>query len=164
MQSHLFQTKLGVGPAATRQRGGASPGMQSRGFSPTLGTRCFGAFPLFSTSRMISSQPVFAVKLEERESVTVSIRDENSAANPGRLWSNLGKDSNQHEPGSLLGAASLVAGTTVGAGVLALPSGESELRKRGMQEILAQLQCHLVSRCVGLYVTSIRRATKNIRK
>ena len=40
---------------------------------------------------------------------------------PGRLYSNLGPD-RKHEPGSVLGAATLVSGTAVGAGILALPA------------------------------------------
>lgn len=40
----------------------------------------------------------------------------------GRLWSNLQPGTLRHEPGSVLGAISLVAGTTVGAGILALPA------------------------------------------
>jgi tyrosine-specific transport protein len=43
------------------------------------------------------------------------------AALSGRLFSNLGPDK-KHEPGSVLGAATLVAGTAVGAGILALPA------------------------------------------
>ena len=39
-----------------------------------------------------------------------------------RLFSNLNPDTLKHEPGTVLGAAALVAGTTVGAGVLALPA------------------------------------------
>ena len=38
-----------------------------------------------------------------------------------RLFSNLGSNL-QHEPGSVVGAATLVAGTAVGAGILALPA------------------------------------------
>ena len=41
---------------------------------------------------------------------------------PSRLFSNLNPSSLEHEPGSVLGAAALVAGTTVGAGILALPA------------------------------------------
>lgn len=41
---------------------------------------------------------------------------------PSRLFSNLNPSSLKHEPGSVLGAAALVAGTTVGAGILALPA------------------------------------------
>ncbi|BAY33325.1 aromatic amino acid permease [Nostoc carneum NIES-2107] len=41
-----------------------------------------------------------------------------------RLFSNLEFDGNQlsHQPGSLLGSTALIAGTTVGAGILALPA------------------------------------------
>lgn len=39
-----------------------------------------------------------------------------------RLWSNLNPETMKHEPGSVFGAAALVAGTTVGAGILALPA------------------------------------------
>lgn len=39
-----------------------------------------------------------------------------------RLFSNLNPATLRHEPGTVWGAASLVAGTTVGAGILALPA------------------------------------------
>ncbi|QDZ19422.1 tyrosine-specific transport protein [Chloropicon primus] len=39
-----------------------------------------------------------------------------------RLFSNLDVETLQHQPGSVLGSVSLVAGTTVGAGILALPA------------------------------------------
>ena len=45
---------------------------------------------------------------------------------PSRLFSNLNPSSLKHEPGSVLGAAALVAGTTVGAGILALPAVTAE--------------------------------------
>ena len=53
---------------------------------------------------------------------------------PSRLFSSLNETTLRHEPGSVLGAAALVAGTTVGAGILALPyatkvSGEGCLQK-----------------------------------
>ncbi len=40
---------------------------------------------------------------------------------PTRLFSSLNETTLRHQPGSVLGAAALVAGTTVGAGILALP-------------------------------------------
>ncbi|GAQ79764.1 Tryptophan or tyrosine transporter protein [Klebsormidium nitens] len=39
-----------------------------------------------------------------------------------RLWSNVNGGTLRHEPGSLVGAILLVAGTTVGAGILAIPA------------------------------------------
>ena len=42
-----------------------------------------------------------------------------------KLFSNLNQETLQHEPGSLLGASVLVAGTAVGAGILALPQALS---------------------------------------
>lgn len=47
-----------------------------------------------------------------------------SQVNPNRLFSNLELVSGrlQHQPGSLWGSVALVAGTTVGAGILALPA------------------------------------------
>jgi hypothetical protein len=38
-----------------------------------------------------------------------------------RLWSNLSPEL-KHEPGTVWGAAALITGTTVGAGILALPA------------------------------------------
>ena len=46
---------------------------------------------------------------------------EGAESAPPRLFSNLNDRTLRHEPGSVLGAAALVAGTTVGAGILALP-------------------------------------------
>lgn len=51
--------------------------------------------------------------------------DTTSTPIEARLFSNLNKDTLQHEPGSLLGASVLVAGTAVGAGILALPQALS---------------------------------------
>jgi tyrosine-specific transport protein len=39
-----------------------------------------------------------------------------------RLFSNINRVTRRHEPGSVTGAALLVAGTTVGAGILAMPA------------------------------------------
>ena len=39
-----------------------------------------------------------------------------------RLFSNLDAETLEHRPGSVVGSISLVAGTTVGAGILALPA------------------------------------------
>ncbi|KAI7844273.1 hypothetical protein COHA_002071 [Chlorella ohadii] len=48
------------------------------------------------------------------------------SARPSRLFSNLNPSSLKHEPGSVLGAAALVAGTAVGAGILAIPAITAE--------------------------------------
>lgn len=48
-----------------------------------------------------------------------------NGASPPRLWSSLNEDL-KHEPGSVWGSAGLVAGTTVGAGILALPAVTDE--------------------------------------
>lgn len=45
---------------------------------------------------------------------------------PDRLFSTLNPDTLTHQPGTVWGAAALVAGTTVGAGILALPASTSE--------------------------------------
>lgn len=42
------------------------------------------------------------------------------------MWSNLHPETLKHEPGTVWGAAALVAGTTVGAGILALPAVTAE--------------------------------------
>ena len=52
---------------------------------------------------------------------TGSPEPDSHEASPPRLFSNLNERTLRHEPGSVLGAAALVAGTTVGAGILALP-------------------------------------------
>lgn len=43
-----------------------------------------------------------------------------------RMFSNLNEVSLKHEPGSLVSAVLLIAGTTVGAGILAIPSVTQE--------------------------------------
>ena len=43
-------------------------------------------------------------------------------AAPERMWSNVNPETLEHEPGSVAGATALVAGTAVGAGILALPT------------------------------------------
>jgi tyrosine-specific transport protein len=74
-----------------------------------------------------SSQRTFALSSDQK-----SNDEDDGSGNPktgiaippprtGRLFSNLGPDK-KHEPGSVLGAATLVAGTAVGAGILALPA------------------------------------------
>ena len=45
---------------------------------------------------------------------------------PGRLWSNLDPQTLERRKGSVGAAAVLVAGTTVGAGILALPTAAEE--------------------------------------
>lgn len=54
-----------------------------------------------------------------RQPVTATA-NANTNTKPLRLWSSLSQDM-KHQPGSVLGAAALITGTTVGAGILALP-------------------------------------------
>ena len=49
-----------------------------------------------------------------------------AAATSTQLFSNLNPKTLRHEPGTVLGSALLVAGTTVGAGILALPAVTSD--------------------------------------
>ena len=58
-------------------------------------------------------QEVEDLQLEETKPISKPSR---------RLWSNLNPETMKHEPRSVFGAAALVAGTTVGAGILALPA------------------------------------------
>ena len=51
-----------------------------------------------------------------------SSSDTTASPTGARLFSNLNPETLRHEPGTVLGAAALVAGTTVGAGILALPA------------------------------------------
>ena len=55
---------------------------------------------------------------EEEEVVVVGRKDQEQQ----RLFSNLDAETLEHRPGSVVGSISLVAGTTVGAGILALPA------------------------------------------
>jgi tyrosine-specific transport protein len=70
-----------------------------------------------------SSHRVFALPSDQSndDSIATSTAPSSPPPRVGRLFSNLGPDRN-HEPGSVLGAATLVAGTAVGAGILALPA------------------------------------------
>ena len=55
---------------------------------------------------------------EQEEEVVVGRKDQEQQ----RLFSNLDAETLEHRPGSVVGSISLVAGTTVGAGILALPA------------------------------------------
>lgn len=61
------------------------------------------------------------LKSTDNKSTKILNNDE-SFATATRLYSNLNPKTLKHEPGNILGSASLVAGTTVGAGILALPA------------------------------------------
>ena len=54
--------------------------------------------------------------------VAVSKEAQRTTGRTQRLWSNLDPETLKHEPGNVFGAAALVAGTTIGAGILALPA------------------------------------------
>ena len=54
--------------------------------------------------------------------VAVSKEIQSTTGRTQRLWSNLDPETLKHEPGNVFGAAALVAGTTIGAGILALPA------------------------------------------
>ena len=60
------------------------------------------------------------------EDVEVDFRKDDACIQTGdqRRWSNLKSESSRlvHRPGTVLGSAVLVAGTTIGAGILALPA------------------------------------------
>jgi len=73
-----------------------------------------------------------------------------------RLFSNLNEETLKHEPGSLLGSISLVAGTTVGAGVLALPAVTKDAGYFPSSAVI--VACWVYSCCTGLLVaeTNIR--------
>ena len=56
-------------------------------------------------------------KVDVKEEVELEVSQERE-----RLFSNVNAETLQHEPGSVAGSIALVAGTTVGAGILALPA------------------------------------------
>jgi len=56
-------------------------------------------------------------KVDVKEEVELEVSQERE-----RLFSNVNAETLQHEPGSVAGSMALVAGTTVGAGILALPA------------------------------------------
>lgn len=70
----------------------------------------------FDDRRRSSSPPAVRASQDGREP---SVEPASQPAR--RLFSALNPGTLRHEPGSVLGAAALVAGTTVGAGILALP-------------------------------------------
>ena len=55
------------------------------------------------------------------QSAAAAVQSALPAAQPGRLFSNVDPGDMVHKPGTVFASASLVAGTTVGAGILALP-------------------------------------------
>ncbi len=61
------------------------------------------------------------VQLEKRTDAATTTTTE-SSTNTATLYSNLNPRTHVHEPGTLWGATLLVTGTTVGAGILALPA------------------------------------------
>ena len=81
---------------------------------------------LFSKRSLGQFSTLKASKSDESPSAASTADDDIEAfaakAQGGRLWSNVNAVSMKHEPGSLFGSACLVAGTTVGAGILALPN------------------------------------------
>lgn len=54
-------------------------------------------------------------------SIDEAYADVDVASTTSKRWSNLDPGELVHRPGSVLGSAVLVAGTTIGAGILALP-------------------------------------------
>lgn len=60
--------------------------------------------------------------LFKRSTTTCCTSSRKQPTRPQRLFSNVDPQTLQHRPGSVWGASALVAGTTVGAGVLALPA------------------------------------------
>ena len=62
------------------------------------------------------------VETELVESEAKEVEAEEVSGERERLFSNLDAETLKHRPGNLVGSVSLVAGTTVGAGVLALPA------------------------------------------
>lgn len=88
--------------------------------------RCIYARSLRTMEEKPSASSPGQTVVEERAAAgatTSPVSSTPPTAAPTRLFSNLNATTLQHEPGSFLGATALVAGTTVGAGILALPSG-----------------------------------------
>lgn len=70
-----------------------------------------------------------------------------------RMFSNLNEVSLKHEPGSLLSAVLLIAGTTVGAGILAIPSVTQE--SGFLASSVACIGCWLYMAGSGLLVAEV---------
>ncbi|GLC35572.1 hypothetical protein PLESTM_000338900 [Pleodorina starrii] len=90
--------------------------------SPNLRRVC--TYPLLHIyTRRRSTSHVGRVRLEEEASTAISPSTSTELATAtATLYSNLNPKTLAHEPGTLWGATLLVAGTTVGAGILALPA------------------------------------------
>ena len=78
---------------------------------------------MFAVTTQEAPQRAGTQKAEAPDSISSFTGDGRSGppAAAQRLFSNVNPATLRHEPGSVLGAAALVAGTTVGAGILALP-------------------------------------------
>ncbi|KAK7846005.1 hypothetical protein CFP56_008487, partial [Quercus suber] len=68
----------------------------------------------------------FSQKQKQTESESTTQQEENEEFEFERLFSNLNQATLKREPGSLTSAIFLVAGTTVGAGILAIPAVTQE--------------------------------------
>ena len=82
-----------------------------------------------------------ATRKEFNASIDEAYADADLEVATGQRWSNLDPDELVHRPGSVFGAAVLVAGTTIGAGILALP----EVTKVGTICLAARQCCYAPS-------------------
>jgi tyrosine-specific transport protein len=98
---------------------------------------------------------------EENANKKSELKTIENAAVVTRLWSNVSEDADgggyAHEPGSVLGNAALIAGTTVGAGVLALPEITGPTGFLASSEMLVAMWAYFVA--TGYCLAEVNLAT-----
>ncbi|GLI62086.1 hypothetical protein VaNZ11_004667, partial [Volvox africanus] len=90
---------------------------------------------------------------KETDSAIASTTATEETATIGTLYSNLNPRTLAHEPGTLWGATLLVAGTTVGAGILALPAVTQESGFAATSGTLAG--CGVFAMATGLLISEV---------
>ena len=103
-----------------------------------------------------TSKRSVAIQAQVEEVEMVEVEQEEGTDENSRLWSNLNEETLKHEPGSLMGSIALVAGTTVGAGILALPAVTKDAGYVPSSAVI--VACWLYSCVTGLLIaeTNIR--------
>lgn len=102
-----------------------------------------------------------SLEREENANKKSELKTIENAAVVTRLWSNVSKDADgggyAHESGSVLGNAALIAGTTVGAGVLALPEITGPTGFVASSEMLVAMWAYFVA--TGYCLAEVNLAT-----
>ena len=102
-----------------------------------------------------------SLEREENAKKKSELKTIENAAVVTRLWSNVSEDADgggyAHESGSVLGNAALIAGTTVGAGVLALPEITGPTGFLASSEMLVAMWAYFVA--TGYCLAEVNLAT-----